>query len=297
MGWQLVTAKTQKITMPLAKSFADMEPAPGDRRLSENRLRVYERILRQGNWRPCVWSKATCEETGGVYRVNGKHTSVLFSRLAEEFPDCVVTVETYQCPTLEDVGRLYGTFDASITARTTRDINRAFSSTVAELADIPDRVIDICVTGIAVVGMAGDWRRVSVVPPQERAEAILDHTEFVLWLASLLPSSPKNRHMLRSGVSAAMFATWSKCKRDATAFWSAVRDETGETPKCPDRVLSKWLLTTQVNNGAFGSLPKSRKADIREMYVRCLHAWNAYRRKAELTHLKYRAETQVPACS
>jgi len=151
MGWQLVTAKTQKITMPLAKSFADMEPAPGDRRLSENRLRVYERILRQGNWRPCVWSKATCEETGGVYRVNGKHTSVLFSRLAEEFPDCVVTVETYQCPTLEDVGRLYGTFDASITARTTRDINRAFSSTVAELADIPDRVIDICVTGIAVV--------------------------------------------------------------------------------------------------------------------------------------------------
>lgn len=294
--WELVNAKTQKITAKLATEFSEMDAAPGDRRLSERRLQVYEKMVRSNNWRPCVWSRATCKETGGVYRVNGKHTSILFSTLAKEFPDCVVTVEDYRCDSLEDVGRLYGTFDASLTVRTSRDVNRAFAATVPELAKIPDRIVDICVTGICLHEVGGTPREMHKRPPQERSEVMLEHPEFVVWVSSLFVSGGRLKHLLRSGVAGAMYATYAKCKRDADVFWAAVRDETGESPKCPDRLLARWLLTVAVNDGSGGHLPKSKKADIREMYVRCLHAWNAFRRGAELQQIKYHAETKVPTC-
>lgn len=293
MTWDLLKAKTQKITVSLAKRFAEMEAAPGDRPLSERRLQVYERLIRAGSWRPCVWSEATCEETGGVYRVNGKHTSTLFTKLAEEFTDLYVTVESYACPTMEDVGRLYGTFDAQITSRTTSDINLAFASTVQELRTIPKAIINVCATGMALHGVQGE-RFKMYSSPCERAEALIEHPDFVIWVNELIGAN-KHRHMQRGGVVAAMFGSRDKCKRDSDLFWTAVRDETGQSPKCPDRLLSRWLLTTVVCPES-GRTPASRKADIREFYVRCIHAWNAWRKGGEMAHLKYHATSKAPAC-
>jgi hypothetical protein len=290
--WNLLSVKTRKITVALATEFAEMEAAPGDRPLSERRMQVYERLLREGSFRPCVWSTATCEETGGRYRVNGKHTSILFSRLANEFPDHYVNVETYACNTLEDVGRLYGTFDAQITSRTSSDINLAFASTVPELRGIPRHVLNVCVTGIALHLADGSRNRIYATPCQ-RAELLLEYPEFVLWTNDII-STRKHRHLQRGGVVGAMFATRSKCKRDAEKFWLAVRDETGTTPNCPDRLLSRWLLTTVVVPDS-GRKVASKQADIREFYVRCLHAWNAWRKNVELGHLKYNPASKPPS--
>lgn len=294
--WNLKRATTQKITPSVAKEFAEMDAAPGDRCLSERRLQVYETLVREGNWRPCIWSRAKCLETGGTYRVNGKHTSILFSTLASEFKDFTVTIEDYECETLEDVARLYGTFDASITVRTSRDVNRAFASTIPELSVIPDRIINTCVTGINFHECGGSRTTALKRPPQVRAESMFDHAEFFVWVSSMFETGVKFRHLIRGGVAAAMYASWSKCKRDAQEFWTLVRDETGNSPNRPDRMIAKWLLTVSVNDGSGGHLPRSKKADIREMYVRCLHAWNAHRRNTELKTIKYYAEAKVPAC-
>ncbi len=137
MGWKLISKpQTVRVTKKIAKEFAEMDPAPHDRPLSERRLQVYQRIFTDGGFRPCTWAKAICEETNGIYRVNGKHTSTFLSGL-ETLPEYYVTIEDYQCDTLEDVARLYATFDSKMQSRTASDINMSFAATIPELRELP----------------------------------------------------------------------------------------------------------------------------------------------------------------
>jgi hypothetical protein len=43
---------------------------------------------------------------------------VLLSGYGEDVPEFIVTVETYRCDTLDDVKKLYGTFDSRLSVRT-----------------------------------------------------------------------------------------------------------------------------------------------------------------------------------
>jgi hypothetical protein len=297
MPWELIDSKVQEMTKSLIREFSEMEPAPADRILSERRLQVYERLVRSMQFRPCVWAKVVCEETDTTYRVNGKHTAVLFSRLFDEFPDQQVVVEFYKCQTLEDVGRLYGTFDSSIVSRSSSDINKAFAATIQELANVPRKILDRCATGISI-GLSGCSFHAGtsgIGTPPERAERLLEFPDFVLWVESMISDPTKFGHLCRVGVVAAMFSTYQKCKKDASIFWAAVREENGDKPNDPDRQLARWLLTTSVRSSSEGNIPKSRRADAREMYVRCIHCWNAWRRGEDLKIIKYHATLKPPA--
>lgn len=290
MSWNLIDAKTRKLTAALAREFATMTPAPDDRPLSDRRIDVYRRLVNEGSFRPCTWARATCLTTGEVFRVNGKHTSSLFSQM-ESLPDLVIVVETYECDTVEDVARLYATFDSRMQTRTTSDINRAFAATVPELLEVPQRTINLAVSSLSYF----KWRAAyTSIPAAERAELLLDQVEFALWLSELVHFEGRQfRHIARGPVAAAMFATWLKSRKDATAFWCAVRDETGETPQKADRKLSRFLLTMNVAGGTGGKAPASRRASHPEFYAKCIHAWNAWRR-GETTDLKYYADAKVP---
>src|ERR1700733_6817786 len=62
--WKLTGhPKTQIATRPLAEQFQRMEPAIQDRPVSELRLKVYEKIMRAGGFRPMSWAAAHCKET------------------------------------------------------------------------------------------------------------------------------------------------------------------------------------------------------------------------------------------
>ncbi len=288
--WQLVNKpKTLKVTKSLAKEFAEMDPAPHDRPLSERRLQVYQRIFKAGGFRPVTWAKASCKETGGTYRVNGKHTSILLSGL-DAMPEFFVTIEEYSCDTLEDVVKLYSTFDSKMMSRTASDINMSFAATIPTLSAISQRIINLSISGIAYhIWQEQMWLK----QPAERAELLLEHPEFILWLEDLLVrESPRSNHMRRYPVVAAMFATHQKVKGPATDFWTAVRDETGSKPDVPDRRLAKFLTGTGVNSGS--GVKRARISNPREFYVKCLHAWNAWR-KGEPTNLKYYADKDVPS--
>lgn len=290
MGWQLLDRpKTHKVTKQLAKQFAEMAAAPHDRPLSERRMMVYRKMLQEGTFRPVTWSCAVCVETGDVYRVNGKHTSTVLAAM-EKLPDFYVTVEEYECDTLEDVARLYATFDSKMASRTASDINMSFAATVSELSGIPARVINPAVSGMSY----HIWHdRTGHHQAAERAELLMEHPDFVIWLAEMVSSGEggNSRSICRQPVVAAMFAGWQKSKSAATEFWTAVRDETGPTPDLPSRKIAKYLGATSVKNGTGAA--KVKAASIREIYVRCLHAWNAWR-KGEQTNLKYYPDADIP---
>jgi hypothetical protein len=296
MGWKLISApKTTKATKALAIEFAEMEPAPQDRPLSERRLQVYERLLRAGEFRPVAWASAECRETHETYRVNGKHTSVLLSR-QEPVPELYIIVERYACDTLEDVAKLYSTYDSKLSSRTTADINRAFAAAVPELAGVAQSNLNLCASAISYCDLQEKTYRLQ---PQERAENLLEHHEFVLWIQDLFGTrrgNSKYNHLARMAVYAAMFGCYRRDKDAATKFWTAVRDETGTAPDTPDRKVGRYLLGVRTGRDATGrTIGHSYRSTVndRQVFCKCIHGWNAWR-KNESTVLKYTETDDIP---
>lgn len=297
--WRLLDKpKTVKVTKKLAKEFSEMDAAPHDRPLSERRLQVYRRILKEDGFRPVSWASAICKETEGLYRVNGKHTSTMLANM-DVIPEFYAVIEEYECDTLEDVAKLYATFDSSTQSRTARDIYMSFAACVPKLRGVAARTIGNAVTGMSYyLGIGIDGKRNQAA---ERAELLLEYPEFVVWLSKLFSSvtageAARQRsdsgHLQRGPVCAAIFGTYLKAKERALEFWTEVRDETGDTPNLPTRKLARYLLTVGVDTG--GGSKRLRPVPPREMYVKCLHAWNAWR-KGDNTELKYHPDKDVPA--
>lgn len=288
MSWKLIgKPSTYALNHKLAQEFAEMESVPRDRPLKETRLMVYSRLITDNQFGPVTWAKARCKETNCVYRVNGKHTSTLFSRM-EPMPQLYVTVQSYECDTLDDVAKLYSTFDSKMQTRNANDIAMSFAGTVPELAILSRRLISHAVAGLAY----REWQdESSGKQPQERAELLLEHSQFVVWLDEFFRGTAAYAHLDRAPVIAAMLGSYAKSQARSIQFWTTVRDETGESPNMPDRKLAKFLLTKSLSGT--GTMP-SRIVTRREMYVKCIHAWNAWK-KGETTDLKYFAQARVPA--
>lgn len=293
MSWKMTEKPRTVLASPaLIREFVEMEPAPSDRPLSERRLQVYERILRAGEFRPVTWASVLCGETHCTYRVNGKHTSTLLSKQSP-VPEFYVTVERYQCDKLTEVANLYNTFDSKLGSRTTNDVNLAFAATVRELDGVPRQLIHLSVTAIA----AEKWQAAANnIPPAERAEELLDNCGFVTWLYGVATPSAANRHLLRSPVVRAMLATYGRAPYKAKEFWMLVRDESAPDRGDPTRVLARYLVRSSLGGRHGRTVSETKKSDPREMYVKCLHAWNAWR-KGESTSLAYYPKADLPAVS
>lgn len=296
MAYELAgTPETKKVTQTLAIKFRDMDPVPNDRDLKPRRVDAYRKMLVHGLFRPVHWAVAFCVETQGTYRVNGKHTSNLFAEYANLPQDVYAVIENYHCDTLDDVAKLYATFDSRTQVRTTNDINRAFAAVDPDLAELPTKIVNLCVAAVSYVRFG---ERYASIAAQERAECLCepDVKLFASWLHDTLGANNENtRHMWRAAVCAAMYATFLKSRKACNEFWMAVRDGTGVSNKAPDRVLQRFLLSRGVApNGGDKGKRRSSVVGTREMYVKCLHAWNAWRRDTT-TDLKYHAQGKIPA--
>lgn len=297
MSWTLSGhPKTQKITKQLAEKFANMDPAPHDRPLSEVRLKVYEKIIMAGGFRPVDWAAAYCKDTGSTYRVNGKHTSTLTSGMGlDAVQDLYAVVSYYECDTLEDVARLYSTYDSKTQSRTANDINQSFASCVPQLEGVDSRTINLCTGAIWYSQILEAYKNMQQA---ERAEALLEHHDFVVWVYDLLGRNTsgkgKTAHLKRMPVIAAMYSTWNKAPQVAKRFWEAVRDETGARPEEPSRKLAKFLLLNSTLNMRGDGKSGRYRVKEREFFVKSVHAWNAYRTD-EPTNLNYTATAKPPS--
>lgn len=291
MSWRLTDRpRTAKVTKSMAKEFAEMDSIPHDRPISERRLNVYRKILADGGFRPVAWAKCHCKETGTTYRINGKHTSILLSSLSP-IPEFYATIEEYEADTLEDVAKLYATFDSQSQLRTATDIYQSFAGSSPELREIPRAIVNVSAPAISFARIQD---KAYILTPAERGEAMLDQVEFIVWADGMIRSAPSGMAMLkRVPVVAAMLLTWEKDARDATAFWAAVRDETGDSPDCPDRKLGRWLSMMDVSRSHGKNKKKGRDADAREFFVKCLRSWNAWRKDQKDT-LRYSPDVELP---
>ncbi len=248
-----------------------MTPAPHDRPVGKIRLAVYRKAVSLGLFRPVQWGSALCLADGVTYRVNGKHTSIVFSEQEDPMPELYVTVENYRCDTLEDVARLYATYDGKDSTRTSSDINRMFAATDPDLSAITSKVLNLAVTGISFQQFREQYCKVR---PVERAEALLVNREFVCWLDGMLTGGD-SLHLKRGPVVGAMFGSWMKSRKAATEFWSMVRDNDGPE-QC--RKLNTYLNRSHISISSGVNKPARDRTTFGSMFDNCVSAWSAWRK-------------------
>jgi hypothetical protein len=194
---------------------------------------------------------------------------------------------------------LYSQFDSKVSARTAGDVYYTFAASDPLLAGVSRHLVNLAAAALdyALRADGEDVRR----RPEDKGRLLLEHAEFVLWLAELLGQKGRSgngvergnsKHITRSPAAAAMFKTWQRAKKDATAFWLEVRDESAPEPKAPSRVLARYLRDVVLTGGR-GTRQGAKVATDREVLVRCLQGWNAWR-KGEPTELRYYADKPVP---
>lgn len=289
MAYRKISQTTSKATRGLIEEFATMTMAKMDRPLSPRRLNALREKVVAGKFTTAVWASAKCKQDGRVYRLNGKHTSTLFHQMNGELPKGIeLTVIRFECDTLQDIAELYSTFDPRISVRTQADINRIYAASCEDIEGVPIQIVNLCVTGICYAEREDDYRsRTS----EERAAKIVGNEEFILWVNDFIGHDRITaKHMIRGPVCAAMFQAWCKNPEACKKFWSLVK--TGDSKSdCPTRKLERMLLSSRIKAGSSGLLAKA--IGSREMYVKCIHAWNAWR-QGKTSDLKYYANADTP---
>lgn len=307
MAFRLIgSPQVYPVTIDLAKKHRDMQEFFGERPLGEARRSYLRAEILGGRAKLFDWVLAFVASTQSWYRVNGKHSSTVVVDLAHQLPTGMqACVSKYHCDTIEDLAELWAVFDSKASARSSRDIYHAVSSTIDELSGISDPVINVCVTGINIsrtfryeppqkkekvdlteVG-GGDPLTKKFLSPVEKASVLRENWPFVLFVEGVAHSKTKSRkHVFRGPVIAAMFETYRKDQDACYEFWNSIATDMAY-PATVERWLHNYLSTSTIQGG------NGKVVLPREMYVVCLLAWNTWR-KGQVRVPAYKPVTAVP---
>jgi len=283
MAYSLNVSKTRTlvVTEKLAKKVRDTASCPQERGLKKSRIAVLREKISSKLAIGFRWAIACCK--GKEYRVEGQHTSYLLC----ESPDLIkehklyATVEYYNCDTMQDVVLLYAQFNPKLSSRSTHDINQPFAAVnpIIVKADVTPRVIDLCASAVAFAQEGHEEKYGTKEQMDVRAKRLLTKEvgEFAVFVQKIFSSltSKEKKDLSRIPTVAAMFRTWSKNKHDANIFWKEVAHDNG-THGSPSRLLKSYLHDSIIGYAGKGR-SKKKSVNHREMYIRCLLHWNAFR--------------------
>ena len=292
-GYRLLNTKVVTANRRVVNEFVEMTRLEHDREVQEARKNwILDEIL-EGRFHGNELASCHILSEDRLVRVNGKHTSLVLSSLSDadlRELNLQLVIKRFEADTVNDAVALYNTYDSRLSAKSSGDVVQVVVSADEQLRTIPRHVMTQIV-GAFAWGATGDTRSHSRV--EKTAAMALDNIDFCLWTQELFKEGTTEncKKLRRSPVINGMWRLFNKCQRDATIFWRLVRDENGEHPSTPDRVLARFLNSHSVNHakGAKGNAA----VHPRQMIASCITAWNAWRR-GETTALRYYADKPMP---
>jgi hypothetical protein len=213
--------------------------------------------------------------------VNGQHQLKAVVKVGKSIN---AVYQEYMCSSPNDLSELYRRFD-NHQARSLGDI---LSPEAIALGVTWKRSIVRLVVAAASFGEAG-FHGSTDVPKVEKVKYISQYLKQGSFVNHILEGGKiKSSHLKRAAVVFVMMKTWDKDKHLAELFWESVMNGIDLTANSPMLVLRNYLLTS-----ALGGSNKLRVSNSREMQVKCIHAWNAYRSGSK-TSLKYHPNAPIP---
>jgi len=277
----ILPSKTTPLTAEVCRNHAALPQIKGDRELKAPRLAELRRRYDQGLFHDPEW--AIVYYKGGIKRANGKHSANMLLGL-EKFPTNLnVRVKRFQATTAHDLAIIFEQFDSRFSLRSRDEATGVHRAAHEELEEIaPSRVSAV------VGGIAWHLRATTGKVFNEADQRELIHT-YPATIA-LCAQYSGTRQFKKTGILAAMFATYEANKRRATDFWKAVSEQNHPDNNNASRTLGKFLEKCVYNPYETNT---DRKWDTRAYYAKCIHAWNAYL-KGEITALKYFPDAELP---
>jgi len=205
-------------------------------------VRFLRHLLRTGHWRQ--GAEIHVARIGrDQFLINGQHT--LTAIIAEQ-RDTWLSIVTIDVDTLNDVARLYETFDRNL-HRSLEDIYQS-DPTIGGLGWTRLQLKAVSgAVGLLATGCAQEARFADIVlalrDPFVRAELIRDWSPEATRVFTEVRGQLR-RTFYRSGVLAVVLATYRYQPDAASTFWPAVCRDSGLTVGMPARALVHFLLAT-----------------------------------------------------
>jgi hypothetical protein len=273
MAFKKISVTGIPLTVELAQEFANLQPMPGERDVKPGRIQFLAQLLRDATFDGPEWARGDCGE-GGMYRLDGQHTSHLLANLESLAPGVafpaglLVTLTEYQFDSVENDGPpLFDKFNHPKSSRTNEEAMGVYRARRRSLSEIPNRMLSKIAAGI-LEQQRGIKNGVVYSP---RALGLYwkndQFTHFAEWCASY--ETTKNSGFLsQRGIVAEMFADWREDHTLAEEFWDFVFRETHPDADHETRTLAETYRDMAIKR-------KHRTVDYRK---RAITAWKHFRR-------------------
>lgn len=289
-----------RLTLARAKDFTRVNVYAGQRSVNRRWVEELSGKVEAGDFhegRIAVLHDAAKVLGDGVcdLLMDGQHQCDLVVHTALSIPCRLHEYTTETGDTKEDVARIFAQYNVDL-PRNRGDIAWIYAVQYG-MEKWPRKIAKLCNTALGlIVAFSGGEGRIPSgcqhLTKEQNARLLGKHKatcEFVYHL--LCDTEPKYpKHLMRSPVVAAIIRTREIARDDATLFWEGVRDGDLLKKSDPAYRLREWLIRTSVKS----VVKREPVVTHREMYVRSLHFWNAFRGGPGASG-RYYPEKPIPA--
>ena len=242
----------------------------------------------------------SCQYAGHEYRINGQHTAFAWGLLLLDKdykhlkPTPMVRCLRYKANSEEDVRQLYATTDKG-KPRTRGHTVTSYLFGTPEFHALSKFALKKMAEGF------GPWYKGNY---HSTGRNSVDEIIFKLKTthhglarkvgAFLTETSQRIKHIHRSPVVAAMFATFNVCEKDSIDFWTGVRDGVSLAASDPRLKLRNYLTSHFIVAGR-GGMSKDSTVNGEDMYRYCIFCWNAYRNGVSADKIRIPKSEDRPA--
>ncbi len=262
----------------------------GERNIRQSHVDSLVRHMKRGTFHPewvvlitckcneeCSDSSGVVQKAGTVWRMNGKHTSTARLQMPPSFR-CPVRVMRYTASTAHGMRMLYSTIDRN-GPRTKRHITRSYLAGAPGYEDYADRAIENIANAVSLWEWGDPSFRGGRKHDADEAVYLVKTTHSVAChhvLEFLSSGMTREGHKIvgRTGVVAAMLATFSKDSTDAKKFWTTVVSGAGIPSVDDPRLRLRDKLATSATDGRTSD---KARVSAETQFRWSIYAWNAYR--------------------
>jgi hypothetical protein len=285
--FELVSSKIKMVTPEMAERFIECNHYQGQRPIRPRHLRGLIKAIETGRFHIGHIVTARQGWNGNDdLGANGQHQCMAVIHTGKTIR---AVVEEYACKTPEDFAELYRQFDVHASRNLAE---RALPEVIALNLDWKKRFITVMLSGIAIV----EGKTIQEDNKNAKIEGIKKYTKEGNAINEIITcvNVSESKHLMRSPVIAAMIVTCRKNSADFEEFWEQVRDGENLKGSSPALKLRNFLLSTTVSIGKGRDAEYLNKAaSVKEMYSKCIAAWNAYRTHGK-TALRYYPDKEAP---
>lgn len=291
--FEKIESKQRKLSPSEAERVLKLNTFAGQRNLNPNHIAMLTKYIHEGTFLTGNIAVAMFHADNGAripFLVNGQHQCHAVLKSGKTID---VLYERYNCPTIDDVGLLYGMFD-NHKNRSLQNLVHFEKETVYNL-DWSSRVASLVVSGASLMR----YGRGSRIQKVEKVRLLGEFLPQGAFINDLLTNTPDNkpsketRHLRRGPVIHAILLTWDKSQKGTKEFWTQVRDGEGLSKSMPSFKLREFLKESSYSVGMAVNANQRRVVSHHEMVSKCITAWNAYR-SGNKTILRYYPSRPIP---